>query len=90
MGNFGAGKTTLCRAIHFMDHPDFQEIFFDKNIPKSTIGAEFTSVETYTNEDEKEKIRLELWDTAGQERYRALVPLYFRNADIFLLVFDIN
>jgi small GTP-binding protein len=62
----------------------------EENNTKSTIGAEFSSIITYKDETKTEKIRLDLWDTAGQERYRFIIPLYFKNADIFLLVFDIN
>jgi small GTP-binding protein len=29
-----------------------------------------------------------VWDTAGQERYHSLQPMYFRNADIAMVVFD--
>ena len=28
-----------------------------------------------------------MWDTAGQERYRALAPMYYRNADAAVLVY---
>lgn len=35
-------------------------------------------------------IKFELWDTAGQERYRALAPMYYRNADAAVLVFDVT
>ena len=31
-----------------------------------------------------------MWDTAGQERYSALVPLYFRDASLALIVVDIT
>ena len=33
---------------------------------------------------------LNIWDTAGQERYHALTPLYYRDADGALLVYDIT
>lgn len=34
--------------------------------------------------------RVSIWDTAGQERFHALGPLYYRDADGALLVYDIT
>lgn len=33
---------------------------------------------------------MQLWDTAGQERFKAMAPLYYRNANAALLVFDVT
>lgn len=35
-------------------------------------------------------LHLVIWDTAGQERFHALGPIYYRDADAALLVFDIT
>ncbi len=35
-------------------------------------------------------IKFEIWDTAGQERYRALTPMYYRNANAAVVVFDVS
>uniref|UniRef100_A0A6C0C980 Uncharacterized protein n=1 Tax=viral metagenome TaxID=1070528 RepID=A0A6C0C980_9ZZZZ len=52
-------------------------------ISESTIGASFFTY--YCND-----IKYEIWDTAGSERFMALAPIYYRNADIILLVFDLS
>ncbi|EAX88124.1 small GTP-binding protein, putative [Trichomonas vaginalis G3] len=52
-----------------------------------TVGASFFSREM---EIRGEHIVLNIWDTAGQEAYRYLVPMYYRNADIAIVVFDLT
>jgi small GTP-binding protein len=34
-------------------------------------------------------VEIQLWDTAGQEQYRALGPVYYRNASAAIVVFDL-
>ena len=36
------------------------------------------------------RVNLAIWDTAGQERYHALGPIYYRDSDGALLVYDIT
>lgn len=35
-------------------------------------------------------VKLDIWDTGGQERFRALLPLYYRDASAALIVFDVT
>lgn len=35
-------------------------------------------------------IKFEIWDTAGQERFAPLAPMYYRNAQAALVVFDVT
>ena len=37
-----------------------------------------------------QSVSLSIWDTAGQERFHALGPIYYRDADGALLVYDIT
>ncbi|VVD02978.1 unnamed protein product [Leptidea sinapis] len=50
---------------------------FSKHI-SPTIGASFFTC------------NINVWDTAGQERFRAMAPMYYRNANAALLVYDIT
>ena len=49
----------------------------------TTLGASFHSLLL-------NKYTVDFWDTAGQERYRSLIPMYLRNSNIILLVFDLS
>lgn len=35
-------------------------------------------------------MRLSIWDTSGQERYKSLSPLYYRDADAAILMYDMT
>ena len=35
-------------------------------------------------------VRVQLWDTAGTERFRTITPIYYRNVDGVLIVYDIT
>ncbi|EAX83888.1 small GTP-binding protein, putative [Trichomonas vaginalis G3] len=53
----------------------------------STLGASYTSK---TISIGKKEIRLQIWDTAGQERYRAMTPMYYRGAQVALVVYSVD
>ncbi|XP_014287130.1 ras-related protein Rab-21 isoform X3 [Halyomorpha halys] len=52
-----------------------------------TIGASFFTCNINVDDT---RVRLQVWDTAGQERFRSMAPMYYRNANAALLVFDIT
>ncbi|KAL7347225.1 Ras-related protein Rab-26 [Encephalitozoon intestinalis] len=54
---------------------------------ESTIGASFLTKTVFTPEG---SIKFEIWDTAGQERYNSLIPMYYRGAQVALIVYDIT
>jgi Ras-related protein Rab-5C len=39
---------------------------------------------------EDKVIKFEIWDTAGQERFRSLSPMYYRNAQSAVVVYDVT
>lgn len=49
----------------------------------STIGTCFAAINI-------NKHCIHIWDTAGQERFRSLVPLYSRDSDVIIIMFDLN
>ncbi|KAF9361127.1 GTP-binding protein of the rab/ypt [Mortierella sp. NVP85] len=66
---------------------------------ESTIGAAFLT--QTISLDDATTVKFEIWDTAGQERYKAccihwlesilsLAPMYYRNANCAVVVYDIT
>lgn len=55
---------------------------------ESTIGAAFLT--QTIQRDENTTVKFEIWDTAGQERYKSLAPMYYRNANCAVVVYDIT
>ena len=35
-------------------------------------------------------VKFEIWDTAGQERYHSLAPMYYRGAQVAIVVYDMT
>lgn len=81
LGDSSVGKTSLVHR--------FTTNRFDTHTP-NTIGAAFITKEFSPHENHERKVRLEIWDTAGQERYRSLTPMYYRNARVALVCFDLS
>ena len=77
VGDSGVGKTSIISR--------YLKKYNDKE--KSTIGASFTNkLETIDGK----VILFEIWDTAGQERYRSINNIFYQDAYICLLVYDIT
>ena len=54
---------------------------------QATIGLDFHSKNV---EIKGTTIRLLLYDTAGQEKFKSLIPMYIRDANIIIVVYDIT
>lgn len=84
LGDSSVGKSSIVYRFVKDSFDEFRE---------STIGAAFLSQTIKINEssDEPETvIKFEIWDTAGQERYKSLAPMYYRNANAALVVYDVT
>lgn len=82
LGDSSVGKSSI---VHRFVKDTFDEL------RESTIGAAFLS-QTVKIKDGNEDvvIKFEIWDTAGQERYKSLAPMYYRNANAALVVYDVT
>ncbi|KIR60464.1 rab family protein [Cryptococcus bacillisporus CA1873] len=78
LGESAVGKSSLVLRFVRNEFSDFRE---------STIAAFLTQS---VNLDESTTIKFEIWDTAGQERYKSLAPIYFRNSNAAVIVYDIT
>ena len=79
IGESSVGKTSI--ICQFMDK------IFQEDL-QSTVGGTFNSklIKCSTNKT----LKLEIWDTAGQERYRCVTKMFYKDADVVVLVYDIT
>ena len=77
LGDPHVGKS--CILYRFMDDT-FKEEY------QATIGLDFQSKNVQIDNQD---IHLLLYDTAGQEKFRSLIPMYTRDANIIIVVYDI-
>mmetsp|Transcript_15948 Transcript_15948/g.29200 ORF Transcript_15948/g.29200 Transcript_15948/m.29200 type:complete len:183 (+) Transcript_15948:1768-2316(+) len=78
LGNAAVGKTSLftryCTGT-FIDNYDV------------SIGGSFRQKTVALG---SKTLTLNIWDTAGTERFRALMPMYYRDAQAAIIVFDLT
>ena len=78
VGNQGTGKSSILNR--------FVNETFDENY-QATIGLDFHSKNITIHDQD---VRLIIYDTAGQEKFRSLIPMYIREAQIILFIYDIS
>ncbi|KAL0241973.1 hypothetical protein I308_106147 [Cryptococcus tetragattii IND107] len=78
LGEAAVGKSSLVLRFTSGD--------FDENT-SPTIGAAFLTQKCRL---ENRIVKFEIWDTAGQERFHSLAPMYYRNAQAAVVVYDIT
>jgi Ras-related protein Rab-7A len=74
LGDSNVGKTSLANLLLYNKF---------NNQVYNTIGAAYNKLTLENN-------IIDLWDTAGQERFASLVSIYYKNADIIIVMFDLE
>ena len=80
LGEAGVGKT--CIISQFISG-----VFDPDTI--SSLSAQFIT-KTLDFKDINKTIKFEIWDTAGQERFRSLAKIFYKDAKVIILVYDIT
>jgi len=72
----GVGKTSIIKRFITGE--------FKSDNPSSKMAAFFTKEVEAPNSS----FKLQVWDTMGQEKYNSLAAIYYKDADVVILVFD--
>ncbi|KAI0361752.1 GTP-binding protein ypt5 [Trametes cingulata] len=78
LGEAAVGKSSI--VLRFVSNE------FQPN-KEPTIGAAFLTQKCRLDD---RVLRYEIWDTAGQERFHSLAPMYYRNAQAAVVVYDVT
>ena len=79
VGETQTGKTALIQRI-------VNDRFEDN--PETTMVASTLSTEVEL--EDGRMIKYEIWDTAGQEKYRSINKIFYKDAAIVIIVYDIT
>ena len=80
LGEAGVGKTCIIKQ--------FTENKFDINVI-SSLSAQFVS-KTIEYTDFGKALKFDIWDTVGQERFRSIAKIFYKDAHVVILVYDIT
>ena len=80
LGESGVGKTSIIsQFIQGVFNPDKLPSLSAQYLTKSVDFKEFNKT-----------IKFEIWDTAGQEKFRSLAKIFYKDAKVICLVYDIS
>ena len=78
IGDSSVGKTSIISRLVNNEY---------KSNEQTTVGAMFMMYSELVNND---RIEMQIWDTAGQEKFRSLGPIYYRQAQVGIVVIDLT
>lgn len=79
LGEPGVGKT--CIANRLVNNV-YKEV-------EPTTGASYSQRIIHFDQHDK-SVKFDIWDTAGQERYRSMNKIFYKDAKVAVLVYDIT
>ena len=79
LGESSVGKSSLITQYT-------EQHFTPSHMP--TIGVQYK--QKLIELEDNSVLKVQIWDTAGTERFRTITPVYYRNVDGVLLVFNIS
>ena len=79
LGDVNVGKTSIASRY-------CKNSFNEHHI--NTIGGAYQQQKVVLNNGSM--VKLHIWDTSGQERFRAMTNLYYRDAQVAILTYDIT
>ena len=79
VGESGVGKT--CIISQFINKS------FDPDTVTSSMSQFIRKVMSFADD---KTLTFDIWDTAGQERYRAMAKVFYKDAKVVILVYDIT
>ena len=79
LGDVNVGKTSIASRY-------CKNSFNDHHI--NTIGGAYQQQKVVLSNGSM--VKLHIWDTSGQERFRAMTNLYYRDAQVAILTYDIT
>ena len=80
VGEAGVGKTSIIQRFITNSFNPGQ---------RTTGGANFIE-KKLEFKDLNQKIKFEIWDTAGQEKFRSLARVFYNNASVCIMVYDMT
>ena len=79
LGDVSVGKTSIASRLC---KNSFNENYIN------TIGGAYQQQNIVLNNGAK--IKLHIWDTSGQDRFRSMTNLYYRDAQVAILTYDVT
>lgn len=81
IGETGVGKTSIINRL--------TKNQFEEN-EESTMGAAYANHTIRLKKLKNKELKVNIWDTAGQEQYRSLAKVFYKEAAIAILVYNIT